>query len=527
MDLGRRLTIAAERAPGAAALVDGSRTLTYAELEAAANRLAGTLRAHGVGPGDRVGVHLAKSADAVTALYGVMKAGAAYVPFDAKAPPARLGYIAADCGITTLVSAPALAATWAGLAAEGAPLQAILTPGGEPPDGTAPVGAHVVGAAEVAAAPDAPAAVTVDLDDLAYILYTSGSTGRPKGVMLSHRNATAFVDWGVREIGVTGEDRLSSHAPFHFDLSVFDLYAASTAGACVVLVPAATSVFPPQVARFIREQAITVWYSVPSVLTLLVERGGVTDGDFEQLRTIIFAGEIFPVKLLRRLMARLAHVRFANWYGPTETNVCTAYWVPGPPAEDALDIPIGAPIDGVEGFVVDEAGAALPDGETGELLVRGPTVMRGYWGDAERTDRSLVADPRPGVAPGVAYRTGDLVRLDADGNYRFFGRRDHQIKSRGHRIELGDIEAALLAHADVRECVVVPVPDEHVTNLIRACVAADVDEAELRRHCLAVLPRYMVPDQFEFHDALPRTSTDKLDRQALAPVRADLQEQVP
>jgi acyl-coenzyme A synthetase/AMP-(fatty) acid ligase len=201
--------------------------------------------------------------------------------------------------------------------------------------------------------------------------------------------------------------------------------------------------------------------------------------------------------------------------------------VPGPPPEDALDIPIGAAIDDVECFVVDESGAPLPDGETGELLVRGPTVMRGYWGDAERTARSLVPDPRPGVTPGVAYRTGDLVRLGPDGNYQFFGRRDHQIKSRGHRIELGDIEAALLAHTDVRECVVVPVPDEHVTNLIRACVSGDADEAELRRHCLAALPKYMVPDQFEFHDALPRTSTGKVDRQALAPVRPEHQEQVP
>jgi amino acid adenylation domain-containing protein len=521
MDLATRLTEAAERSPASAAIVDGARTLTYGELEAAANRLANTLVAHGVRPGDRVGVHLAKSADAVVALYAVMKAGGAYVPLDVKAPSARLGYIAADCGITTLVSEIRLADSWSALVAEGAPLQHVVAFGGEPEGAAIPAGVAGLGPEAVAAAPSSPPPVRLGAGDLAYILYTSGSTGRPKGVMLSHQNATAFVDWGVRTVGVGRDDRLSSHAPFHFDLSVFDLYAASTAGACVVLVPEATSVFPAQIARFIREQRITIWYSVPSVLTLLVERGGLRDGDFEQLRTLIFAGEVFPVRFLRRLMLRLPHVRFANWYGPTETNVCTAYWVPEPPAEGGPEIPIGRPIDGVEGLVVDEAGRPLDEGQAGELLVRGPTVTRGYWGDPERTNRALVPDPRPDVAPGLVYRTGDLVRTRADGNYEFIGRRDHQIKSRGHRIELGDIESALLAHPDVRECVVVPVPDEHVTNLIRACVVADADEATLRAHCHATLPRYMVPDQFDFHDTLPKTSTGKVDRQALGRAAAD------
>jgi amino acid adenylation domain-containing protein len=516
MDLGTRLTAAADRSATSTALVDGGRTLDYGELEAASNRVANVLADQGVRPGDRVGVLVPKSADAVIALYGIMKAGAAYVPFDVKAPAARLGYIAADCDIATIVSVGGQARVWPSLVAEGAPITTVVSLDGT----TAPAAdgtPRIIGADELAAAPAHRPGAARSLDDLAYILYTSGSTGRPKGVMLSHGNATAFVDWGVDTIGVAATDRLSSHAPFHFDLSVFDLYAASTAGAAVVLVPASTSVFPAQVAKFIRDQAITIWYSVPSVLTLLVERGGLQDGDFEQLRTMIFAGEVFPVKFLRRLMQRLPHVRFANWYGPTETNVCTAYWVDEIPDEGGPEIPIGAPIAGVEGFVVDEELRPLEPGATGELLVRGPTVMQGYWGDAERTARSLVADPRPGTSAAVAYRTGDLVRAEPNGDYRFLGRRDHQIKSRGHRIELGDIEAALLTHPDVRECVAVAVPDEHVTNLIRACVAADAPEAALREHCATVLPKYMVPDQFEYHDALPKTSTGKVDRQALRP----------
>jgi amino acid adenylation domain-containing protein len=365
------------------------------------------------------------------------------------------------------------------------------------------------------------AGVAVGADDLAYVLYTSGSTGRPKGVMLSHGNAAAFVDWAVADVGLGVDDRVSSHAPFHFDLSVFDLYATATAGACLVLVPATISVFPSQVARFIRDEHITVWYSVPSVLTMLVERGGLVRGDLPQLRTVIFAGEVFPVRFLRRLMDLLPHARFLNWYGPTETNVCTAHEVVRPPAPDGPEIPIGKAIAGVDAYVVDDDGRPVQPGTIGELLVRGPTVMQGYWADAERTTRALVPDVRPGHPRGVAYRTGDLVWEEPDGTLRYVGRRDHQIKTRGHRVELGDIEAAFLAHPSVHECAVVPVPDVHVTNLIRAVIVSNVDELSLRRHGMATLPPYMIPDEFVLVDALPKTSTGKIDRQAL---RADADE---
>ena len=174
---------------------------------------------------------------------------------------------------------------------------------------------------------------SIDLD-LAYILYTSGSTGEPKGVKLSHRNALAFVEWAVATFDVSADDRLSSHAPLHFDLSIFDLYAAAMAGAAVVLVPPSASSFPAEVARFIRGNGITIWYSVPSVLSMLTLRGGLKGDDFPTLRTILFAGEVFPTRYLRRLMALLSQVRFANLYGPTETNVCTWYDVPVLPEEE-------------------------------------------------------------------------------------------------------------------------------------------------------------------------------------------------
>jgi acyl-coenzyme A synthetase/AMP-(fatty) acid ligase len=309
---------------------------------------------------------------------------------------------------------------------------------------------------------------------------------------------------------------LSSHAPLHFDLSVFDLYAASSAGAPVVLVPPEMSVFPLNLARFIADRRISVWYSVPSILTMLVLRGRLEEIDLSVLRTILFAGEVFPTKYLGQLMKSLPEVRFANLYGPTETNVCTWYEVPRW-EEAPVAIPIGKAITDVVVFATDEQGLVVAPGEVGELCVTGPTVMHGYWNDFERTARSLKVEGDRGREHRT-YRTGDLVQQERSGDWTLLGRRDTQIKSRGYRIELGDIEAVINQHPSVIECAAVAVPDEIVSNRIKAFVATDsIDEKELQRFCLERLPRYMVPEVWELRDQLPKTSTGKI-------ARSDLQE---
>jgi acyl-coenzyme A synthetase/AMP-(fatty) acid ligase len=277
-------------------------------------------------------------------------------------------------------------------------------------------------------------------------------------------------------------------------------------------------VFPGQVVRLIDEHAITVWYSVPSILTMLVLRGGLSQGSLPSLRTVLFAGEVFPTKYLRALMDLLPHARFANLYGPTETNVCTWYDVPALPGDQTADIPIGRAIDNVEVFAVTEDGRRAAVGEVGELHVRGTTVMQGYWGDDERTARTLVPHPFAPHLRDPVYRTGDLVEELPTGDFRFLGRRDAQIKSRGYRIELGEIETALNAHPAVVECAVIAVPDEVVTNRLRAfAVVRDpaVTPAELSRFCGERVPKYMVPESIELRASLAKTSTGKIDRQAL------------
>ena len=515
--LGDLLRDAARAHPGSIAVVDGERQLTYAQLDEASAQVAHLLVELGVARGDRIGLFLEKSADAVIGLYGALRAGAAYVPIDSHAPVERAAYIARDCGLRCLISSTGKRAAWAQLTGLAPNIEHVVTL--DEPGDDASLDVPVSGAHRIRAQSSGPVDVDVLDQDLAYILYTSGSTGEPKGVTLTHRNAMAFVTWAAEEFAVGPDDRLSSHAPFHFDLSVFDLFAAAYGAATLVLVPPRTSVFPVEVARFLREQRITVWYSVPSILTAMTTQGVVEPGGAPELRTLLFAGEVFPTKHLRTLMGHLPHVRFANLYGPTETNVCTWYEVPPLPEDFVEDIPIGRPITNDEVYIVTDDGHRAGRGEAGELLVRGATVMRGYWADPERTARSLVLNPCGGPFADPVYRTGDIVREDPDGNLRYLGRRDAQIKSRGYRIELGEIETALIAHPMVRECAVVAVPDEMITNRIKAFVVGGANERELVQFCRERIPKYMIPQSFEFREHLPKTSTGKTDRRAL--VRED------
>jgi amino acid adenylation domain-containing protein len=503
------------------AVVMESRRIDYEGLESEANRFAHSLRAHGVRRGDRVALWLPKSIEAIVALYGVMKAGAAYVPVDPNAPPARLAYIARDAEVAGLVTLAARAAELDEAFAGRAPMRALwyadlLDETLHAPRVAGLPGVHWAAlSAESAARPD-PGVLE---DDLAFLLYTSGSTGEPKGVALSHRNAMAFIDWAVRTFTIVPGDRLANHAPFHFDLSTFDLYAAAAAGAAVYPVPPRHASFPAAIAKQWTERRLTVWYATPSTLGLLVNHGGLADLDLSALRVLLFAGEVMPLKLLRQLMALAPQARFANLYGPTETNVCTWYDVTSPPTDDA-PLPIGVACSGDEVLILDEALKPVPDGGVGELWVRGASVMQGYWGKPERTALSLQAvEIAPGITD-VAYRTGDLVRMRPDGNLEFLGRRDHQIKTRGYRVELGEIEATLHRHPAVDEAVAIAVPDEEITHRLRAVVVLRagnrVSEDELKAHCSRTLPRYMVPEAITFANDLPRTSSGKVDRRALA-----------
>lgn len=526
------LTDSARRAPQRPAVAAGERSLSYEELDRLSNQAARALLAQGVAPGDRVGILAPKSAASVVAVFGVLKAGACYVPLDPKSPAGRLSGIMRDSGIAVVLADEGTAQQAAAMADTVPGLRSLVITGphwgpeGSSTSATVPPGLVVLPPDAVLAEPDGALAGDQAIEtDLAYILYTSGSTGTPKGVMISHRASLTFAVWAAACAGLAEQDRVCSPAPLHFDLSVFDVFATCLAGACMVVLPDKTTTFPVRLAEWMEQERISVWYSVPSILTMLATYGNLREFDLSRLRAIIFAGEVFPVKHLTRLMAELPGARYLNWYGPTETNVCTSFKVPVAAGDElAGPVPIGKACANTDVFAVTSDGRRVSrPGDEGELYVRGPALMRGYWGQPDKTRQVLVRNPFQDAYDEPAYRTGDLVTVDEQGNYVFLGRRDGMVKTRGYRVELGEVEAALYAHPAIREAVVLPMPDEILGSRLRAVISANgsggLTRQEVLEHCLRRLPGYMVPDIVEFCEALPRTSTGKVDRAQLAGAR--------
>lgn len=502
------LARSAHRAPGAVAVEGpGDDSITYGALDALSDRVRDWLRAAGVRPGDRVGVHLPKSIGGVAALYGALKAGAAYVPVDFAAPVPRSAGILADAGVAALVVDDSRAGPMGeALAGLGVAPRLLVLDGDGPGRPLERALSHL---------PRAEEGTSVDggLDDLVYILFTSGSTGRPKGVAITRRAARAFVDWGRTTFAVTGADRLSSHAPFHFDLSVFDLYVAAAAGASVVLIGESDAANPLALAARIAERRITVWYSAPSALAALADFGRLERHDASALRQVLFAGEVFPPRALEKLRRLWPQAAYANLYGPTETNVCT--WYDVPPAWTAGDgpLPIGAACPHYRDRILDPEGRDVSPGGDGELCLAGDGVMAAYWGRPEETAKAFHVD-----AAGTRwYRTGDVVRRDDAGLLRFLGRRDRMVKRRGHRIELAEVEAGLHRIPGVREAAVVAIPHAE-TIRIRAFLVGDGLQSvlALRQAAAGAMPAAHLPDDLVALPELPRTSTGKTDYQRLA-----------
>jgi amino acid adenylation domain-containing protein len=493
MNLKDLLIRGAKLRPNALAIKDAEGSMTYDELDRLANQIARALAQLGVLKGDRVGILADKSAKAVAAMQGVLRLGAAYVPLDPLAPASRIQTILRDCEIRVLVSTENKAESvliddlknMACLYLDSSRLELCWN--------------------DLLSFSDKPVKNSIsDEDDLAYILYTSGSTGKPKGVCISQRNALAFIEWAAEELKATPADCFSNHAPFHFDLSVLDLYVAFLSGASVALIPDGLSYIPQRLVDFIIRENITIWYSVPSALILMMEQGGLLDVQTISLRAILFAGEPFDIEHLRRLYNRFPSVRFLNLYGPTETNVCTFYEVHNISKDRIKPVPIGRACSGDRVWAIKDDGSEVKPGEKGELMVSGSTVMLGYWGHPPHGDKP--------------YATGDIVELQEDDNYLYINRRDHMVKVRGHRVELGDIEAALGKHPEIRKAAVVVSGSGMNARLIAYIVKTPSQPPtllEIKRHCAEYLPRYMIVDDVRYLAELPRTRNGKVDRLTL------------
>jgi amino acid adenylation domain-containing protein len=521
MLLQQGVTAQAEARPETTALVFKGTRLTYAELEEASNRVAHALKEAGCRRGDRVGLLMPKSLEAIVATLGALKADAIYVPMDPASPAARQARVleVSDCRFI-------LAAGPVGQNLRDSLAAATLTQrprigwlDENVPSDTDPAPEFTL--RDLAAYPaTAPAYANTD-SDVAHILFTSGSTGIPKGVTITHASVAHLIRWALTYFGIVHTDRISQHPPLRFDVSTFDVFGTLRAGAELHLVPLELNLLPHKLAQFIREARLTQWFSVPSVLNLMANFDVVGQDDFPSLRRVLFAGEPLPTPTLIHWMRRLPHVQFTNLYGPTETTIVSSYYtLPRCPADEREPIPIGRACAGEELLILDGQLQPVAASEIGELYIRGVGLSPGYWRDPEKTRAAFLpysggAGPRDRI-----YKTGDLARRGADGLFYYVGRADTQIKSRGYRIELGEIEAALHSLPGLRESAVVAIQSEGFEGWLICCAyvpAPDsgVSTKSLRKALAGLVPSYMLPARWMRYDVLPKNDNGKIDRPLL------------
>jgi amino acid adenylation domain-containing protein len=507
----------AGRRPEAWAVRNGERCWSYAEAEETARRWAGLLGEACGGAPQRVGVFAARGAAHSLGVLASLFAGAAFVPLNRALPRQRTRLMIEladlDALLVDAASLPQLAAVLDGLPRPPAVLLPESTRTQAPP-----VGARVLDREDLRRAAPLRTLPAVRLDATAYLLFTSGSTGNPKGVPISHANIVHFLAFNQRRYGLGPEDRLTQIFEPTFDLSVFDLFMAWGAGACSCVVPPLALLAP---FRLLREQGITVWFSVPSVGALLRKKDLLTPGSMPGLRWSLFCGEPLPRATAAAWQDAAYNSVVENLYGPTELTVaCSCYrWNPErSPGECANDIvPIGRLYDGLEALVMGEDLEEVPPGEVGELCVAGPQTFAGYWRDPERTAASFITRPDGRGRPVRYYRTGDRVHLAPRVGFSHRGRVDFQVKVLGHRVELGEIEAALRRQPGVIEAAALgwPVQDGTAEGIVAFVSGRDPDPDTLIAALRDRLPGYMVPRTVHVLDALPLNDNGKIDRKTL------------
>src|SRR5262249_27498251 len=515
--LQQLVTRQAERRPDAVALVMNGARINYAALEEASNGLARLLRAVGCVRGDRVCFLTPKSPAAIISELGILKADCVYVPMDPSSPAPRLAKIVAACEPRCVLISGSMARllreTLAEAKLSAAPVIGSLEPEAPP----TPDLEICFSRSDLTAFSGEPLDYQNRGDDTAHILFTSGSTGAPKGVQITHNNAMRFIEWAARYFGASQEDRHSGHPPLHFDLSTFDIYGTLGAGAQLHLVPAELNLLPNKIADFIRRHELTQWFSAPSLLNYMARQDVVAQDDFPTLKRLLWCGEVFPTPALLYWMKRLPHVTFTNLYGPTEATIASSYYtVPALPPRDDSPIPIGTPCDGEELLVLDDNLLPTPQGETGDLFIKGVGLSPGYWRDEQKTSEVFLDT----TSHGRIYKTGDLAKVGEDGLVYFLGRADSQIKSRGYRIELGETETALNALGLLRECAVVAINTGGFEGATICCAyvpqpGVDDNPATLRKALTRVLPNYMLPTRWACLDRLPQNGNGKIDRRLI------------
>ncbi len=506
------------RRPGKTAVTDGSCSLSYGDLSIVSNRIAHCLKSIGVGRQDRVAICLQRSVQTLPSILGVLKADAIYVPLDYKAPVERWGHILKDARPKALIcdsKTIPFAMEVMSMAALTIPILSVSDPAVSQTERVR----EVISLDVIEDFDLGEPAYLNNENDIAYILYTSGSTGRPKGVIISHRNVKGYIDWAVSHFNITVEDNILGTAPFHFDMSTFDIYCALKSGATLSIADEMTLLFPANLVGFIERQQVTLWKGVASLLMYMSRGGALKAGAMPTLRQVLFAGETLPTKYLIDWMTKYPEKTFYNAYGPTEaTGVSTCYRVDCLPDGVHVRIPIGMPRHGTRTLLLADNQTEVLLGEVGEICIAGDGLAKGYLNDPEKTAIAFV--PSPLIRNGEKiYKTGDLGRLLPDGNLEYIGRKDRQLKFMGYRIEAGEIEQALLSLPWIKDSAVDLLESKLGPGVLEIAAFWEAEgEVEVQMISAALkklLPGYMIPKRFIRVEKMPRCDRGKIKLDAL------------
>jgi amino acid adenylation domain-containing protein len=489
-----------ERTPAALAVECSGTTLSYAQLNARANRLAHYLLAQGVRPDDCIGLCLERSVDLVVGIYAVLKAGCAYVPLDPEYPRDRLAYMVEEARVKCVV-------THKGLAGAAGLIDSIVE-----------LGSDALCAELERCSDHDPRLPELTSRHLAYVIYTSGSTGQPKGVMLEHQAVVNRILWMQNQYGLQATDVVLQKTPFSFDVSVWEFVWPLVIGAKLVVAAPNGHKDPDYLIELIRESAVTTLHFVPSMLQGVLSLGRWQSCD--SVRRVFCSGEALSRELVRAFFASGTQSELHNLYGPTEAAIDVSYWQCSDSPE-AATVPIGKPIQNIQLHIVDDNMKLVPEATAGELLIAGDGLARGYIGRPDLTEEKFITAHFPDSAPVRVYRTGDLVRRLPGGDIEYLGRIDNQVKINGFRIELGEIESQLDGYPSIRKSVVVAHRDGASTQLVAYLVLSspeqDIATDRIREHLAARLPAFMIPQIFVPLDSVPLSPNGKLDKRRLPP----------
>jgi len=490
-------------------------SISFEDLNCKSNQLADYLIKTGLQKSDRVGIYMNRCLETTIAVYGILKSGGVYVPLDPFAPYERTKTLIKDCGINHIVTTEKQSRKISKLIDDDCRPEYLVGALNDSYKEVVDWGDIFRNELENYHPPK------ILEQDLAYILYTSGSTGVPKGIMHTHYSAVNFAKLVIDLYQFNADDKIGITAPLHFDPSTLGYFSAPLVGATSVIVPDMHLKLAASLAELIEKEQLTVWFSVPLILIQLLQKGGIEKRNYDSLRWILFSGEVFPTKHLRSLMSIWTNKKYSNIYGPTEVNQCTYYNLETPPV-DNKPIPIGYVWGNTEYKILNEQDEEVPKGEQGLLVIRSGTMMKGYWKNKELTEKSLY---KTTIIPGLKatyYRTGDLVSLNDKGELLFFGRKDRQIKIRGFRLEIDEIENTLVKHPEVDEAAVTVMKDENEDEKLIAAVLLKengiIDIKDLVTLCKKSLPNYAVPSIIKIMSSFPRTSTGKINRREIAKI---------